>query len=68
MWMIQGSINSVIAQQGSSSVLKAIELVFLLRLLLLGFLYCSWALSEMAAFLRARKYVRCVVRFSDREL
>lgn len=25
-------------------------------------------LSEMAAFLRARKYVRCVVRFSDREL
>lgn len=32
---------------------------------------CHWRsglLSEMAAFLRARKYVRCVVRFSDREL
>ena len=28
----------------------------------------SGLLSEMAAFLRARKYVRCVVRFSDREL
>lgn len=25
-------------------------------------------LGEMAALLRARKYVRCVVRFSDREL